>query len=382
MASASRVSVPPAVTLPSTHVAPSVTLSGPAPRVPVVRPFTADDLGDVVRLYSTVFGDRAAAMFLDRWRWSQVENLFPDDTPRWVLVADTGVVGYLGTVPLEYRVGGATVRAHTPCDYMVRPDYRFHGIQLMRRFMQSGRSCISCDDMAATIRVSEWLGCRRVGLLQRYVKPLDARALDRRFTGVPLPGFGMWAATRVLSCVDAGRRALNVERPAVEEIHSFDSRFDSFFRRATCVADATVVRDRRFLDWRYGVRSPHRLRKVFAVPDAAGGIVGYAIAFMPLGRSRAGQVMDIQIEQNSQGAGRALIDACCRWLRRHGAWTVHYHQAQASAPIPDRDLRRAGFHPRGGYQILVKQGNAAPGLNVLASRWRMVFGDCEASHSV
>src|SRR5690606_16899402 len=140
----------------------------------------------VCKLYAEIFSTPAAEAFRRRWKWSQEESLYPAETRRWVLLADDVVKGFLGTVPMLYRVRGKQVIAHTPCDYMVHPDQRFHGIKLMRQCFKDCPDCVSTDDIEATIKVTKWLGAAEAGSMVRFARVVDARAARRgRLADVP-----------------------------------------------------------------------------------------------------------------------------------------------------------------------------------------------------
>lgn len=348
-----------------------------------LAPYRPEHFEGVCALYAEVFTAPAARAFRARWKWSQEENLFPGETRRWVLLAGGAVAGFLGAVPLLYRVNGREVVAHTPCDYMVHPDHRFHGIKLMRQCFKECESCVSTDDIEATIKVTTWLGAAQAGRMVRYARVVDARAMRRgRLAGMPGP---LWKpATLGLRAYQALRLSNPGGKYDVQPAQGFDSRFDRFDKRVGASAPASLVRDSRFLNWRYRGASPHAKSEIATVSRPDGELAGYVVYYMSPGPAHYGYIMDLQADGDDapQVAGRLLTYAAGR-LRKAGAWVIQHHQPLTPHTLPDATLRSFGFVPRGRHELLVRLGDAD--MQSAASKsenWQYVYGDSEASHSV
>src|SRR5579871_923479 len=78
----------------------------------------------------------------DLWSALWTENPaaleFDDSFPiGWVLEDGAGEIrGYLANVPLAYGFRGRLVRAATPSSWVVDPAFRFHSLDLQRRFVR------------------------------------------------------------------------------------------------------------------------------------------------------------------------------------------------------------------------------------------------------
>ncbi len=346
-----------------------------------------DDNGmeQVFALYAEVFGHGYAQRFRRRWQWSLRENLSPDETRRWVLAAGERVVGFLAAMPMTYAIGGERLVAHTPCDYMVHADYRFHGIKLMKQFFKECPNCVTCDDIEATIKITEWLGAQAVGPVNTYLKLLNGRALAGRGQFAGLPWFAFGAITQALKVADV-LLFLRTSRLKLEKVSPSDERFDRFFKCLSQNVPAAVAKDRRFLEWRYGKDSPQAQCEIIAALDRAGEFQGYAVLFVADAPRTSGYVLDLQaLPGSGHGVEKALLKHAVRRLRKMGALTVRYHALPSPYAPPDEILKRLGFAKRNvGRRILMAKLEDARLAEIAgsASSWRYSLGDAEVSHSL
>jgi hypothetical protein len=349
-----------------------------------VAPYQDEQLDEVFALYTEVFGADAADAFRRRWRWSQVENLYPGETRRWVLTSQGQVVGFLATVPQEYLIGGRRVIAHTPSDYMVHPSCRFHGISLMRTFFRECPGCVTAEDIGVTIEVTKFLGARRVGRLERFMKPLSGRALpdSRPWRLLPMPlRHAIVGAKDVWDRLRRGRADADYR---IEQVGAFDGRFDDFFQRLAASVPATLVRDARFLRWRYGPDSPQGDSRAAVARSDGDGLLGYVIYYLSREPSRTGYVMDLQtLPPDNVEAASALLDHAVKALRKAGAWKVSIRHLESPYVMPRRVLLRHGFLPRGGHELFVRlKDESLTETAYTGTNWDLSYGDMEASHAV
>jgi GNAT superfamily N-acetyltransferase len=349
-----------------------------------VRPFEKSHLPDVIGLYEEVFGKSGARDFAKRWRWSQEENGFPAETMRWSLLDGARLVGFLATVPQRFRVAGREVLVHSSCDFMVHPDYRFHGIALMREYFRVCDNCVSLDDMPATIAVLKMMKAVPIDNATRYVRVLDGRVAKER-----LPRFGrvpelaFLPVTWALAAYDAGRA---YRLPRVHETREFDVRFDRFFSATQNPRSISLVRDSTYLAWRYGPLSPHSSRTIGIVTDAQGELEGYVVsATSPSATARSGYIFELHVRPGLPATTlTALLTFACRRIRSEGGRLARLHWIRGLTGAPESALDANHFRKRPHQHVLLVKFRD-PALQTAAaeaSRWDYGFGDAEASHSV
>lgn len=355
--------------------------SGPKIRLADLEP---GHWSQVYQLYREVFGERWEREFKTRRQWAHDDNLLPEQTRGWVLLDGGSVVGFLMTIPMVYKVGNVPVVAHTPADYMVHPNYRFHGIKLMKEFFRSCENCVTCDDMRATVRVLEWMGAERAGVLVRYRKMLDARVLRSRdqFTKIPTPLW--WPVTMALRVRDIIRSRRRAGKLAVQKVTNFDDRFSRFSEILAESVPVMLVRDSKFFDWRYGDRSPHAGRQIGIVTGENNELAGYVVFHVSEGPNHTGYILDLQtLPTNNKQVATALMNHATSQMRKQGAWTVRYYVLPSQFALPEQMLRELGFVRRGGYHFITKFANEA--LAAVArtqANWNYSFGDSESSHAL
>lgn len=330
----------------------------------------------MLRLHAEVFGEAASRALDRRWDWSQVENLCPENSPKWVLDAEGTVVGFLGTVPIPYRIGGKRVMTHSPCDYMVATPYRFHGIKLLRECYRACDFNVSLDDMPATIAVSKFLKAQQNGTMRRFDKVLDARL-----------GLRSWPSLRALPPMvwDWARAGLALsDMPAMLRLPSvnpytgnFGPSFDRLFERCLSAdpQQATVERDSRYLNWRYGPRSP-QAHKTVGIVEEGGDLAGYVVCCVSRDESHRGFILELV---TAPGSSTSLIDAlisfAARELRRQDAWTMRWFLLGDEEQKKREHLARWGFRRKDfTYELLSRLPERPQGV------WRQQFGDGELSH--
>ena len=354
----------------------------PARRVALVAFFQERHRRQVYQLYQEVFGRDAANSFQERWRWAQEACLYPQDSPKWVLVDRERVVGFLGTIALPYVLQGSTILAHTPCDYMVHPQYRFHGVKLMGEFFRTCDNCVTCEDMPASIKVTRWLGAEPVGSLVRHVRVLDARALTTRWRWAGAAP-ARWPLNLLLRRPDKARFHLGGTPFKVAAARQFDLRFQAFFDRLAATVAVLPARDLRFLEWRYGNGSPHAGREIGVVAGPGDRLLGYVVFCLSSRPQRYGYILDLQaLPPQAEEIGSSLLGYAVERLRAGGAWSVRYHHLASPGNLPDRVLKQHGFIPRGRHQFLVRFRD--PGIASAArcaGNWNYSYGDSEASHA-
>lgn len=338
----------------------------------------------VLALYREIFGAEFTPAYKKRWRWSLLDNLAPDNSPAWVLAAGEEIVGFLSTIPQYYVIDGVEIIAHATADFMVHPKYRFHGVGLMKRFFKECENCVTVDDMAATIKVTTWLGAKQIGLMQRHVKVLDARSLRERPRFNRVPPSLLWPVTIGLRVVEKLRSFTVAAGVTIERSEQFDQEIESFYQQLSGSERAVVKRDDAFMRWRYGSGSPQSNRHIVKARFKDGRLAGYAIFSRGPESRHIGYIYDLQIAVDAgSSVAKALLKAAITDLRKSGAWTCRYHLiATPGSPIADA-LRYWGFSPRSGSRLLVKLQD--PRLMAVAEQfenWNFVFGDSETSHSV
>ncbi len=182
----------------------------------------------------------------------------------WVLETAAGEIGgYIGNLPLEYRLEGREIRAITPYSWAADPAFRGYSLALLDRFMrQPGVDLIVCATANAAagqvyrafhfdpVPSGRW---DKSGFWITGYRGFSRSAL--RSAGIPFNRLLAYPAAAALYALDVirGTRGSR-ESGQLELCARFDARFDRFWdelqneNRSTLLA----VRTREALAWHFG----------------------------------------------------------------------------------------------------------------------------------
>lgn len=176
-------------------------------------------------------------------------------------------IGFLGVGPRRFSLGGADVPAGMLVDFVVRPDHRTAVPALLlqrtsrQRATESMQFVYGLPDTKA-VMVFKRLGADVKFDLPTFARVVRAKGYLARHLPVPLAALGG-------AMFDAGDRMLITARLLGcglngAWINQFDDRFDRLW--AQCAKEDTCigVRDRAFLEWRFG-RQPDKQYRIFTV---------------------------------------------------------------------------------------------------------------------
>jgi hypothetical protein len=340
-----------------------------------VREFHESDLPQVLQGYAQVFGEHAAEQFDRRRGWSLEHNPCPADVHRWVLVDGERVVGFLAALPQYYTICGQPLVAYTPCDYLVAPEYRFHGLQLMKTFVKQCPNCVTFEDVEATIGVNKWLGIKPVTAFDCYVLPLGPR-------GVWLQLDSATPAELVRSLIKGMVQGRDAHRH-VQPVGDFDDSFDRFAFELSERVPATMHRGCNYLRWRYRGDSPQAACTVVAVRRSDGGIDGYAVLHAYRRGAKRGDILDLAVMPGDVKTARMLLGYAVAHFRRQMVASVRYRGVLPAHSATREALRACGFRPAHSLLQLMVKLQSAEHMTVAqqAHNWSLSFGDTENSYS-
>ena len=124
-------------------------------------------------------------------------------------------------------------------------------------------------------------------------------------------------------------------------LDSFDERADALWKRARRPTKLMVVRDRRYLNWRYCER-PDASYLLYGFQRGS-ELAGFLVVRVSLNRGmRWAYLVDFLVEEHSRDVLSALVNAALDDMRRDGVVAVTCHATDAASR---RILFRRGFFP-------------------------------------
>lgn len=302
----------------------------------VCRFYREGDEEGLLRLFTAAF---------DGWPKPEL-SVSPLEHLRWKLHSDEGgarhhIVGEIDGEIVAARIhviqrlkaGDRTLLGRQTVDQSVLP--RYHRTGVMTKLRKFGRD--------------EILSVYDIGFMYTSGHPGMKRLVPKQY--IPTEYFGN--ETDVLN-LDLLEPPIAKPPPAHEtvELPAFDERFDQFWSDASAAFDCIVVRDCRYLTWRFDARGG--LYRIRAIEDA-GRLLGYTVLSTSRGRGCLADILTLPARLDVVGS---LVEDAIVVLCEAGVSTVECLMPRLH---PYRDaLRECGFRRKRrrltfGYQPLLVQ---------------------------
>jgi GNAT superfamily N-acetyltransferase len=291
-----------------------------------------------------------------------------EESPNFVFLQDGRVLGYVGTIPIRVWNGKNERPAHWVKGLMVLPEFRNGpvGFLVLKEAVRNLECSMALAVLPVVVGLFERLGFSDLGMLPNFVRVLrPARVLGGiRLGEVGFSRLPQWflqaaaLAQRTGLAAGAGLCAGGLARLwiaarggfphslAIETSAPAPAEMDALWQRTRATLSASLVRDSRYLNWRYpsdesgayrflAVREGGDVTALAVVrrPRAEGDprLHGIAVAtisewIFPLDRPQAGLAALAGAEQLARGFGAdALLcsaghPASLSLLRRRGYW--------------------------------------------------------------
>jgi len=346
-----------------------------------IGPYEEGAEAEINDLFNDVFGEQRD---LREWAWKFTES--PADSRPLIALARSGgrIVGHYGAIALRLRYRDREIPIVQSVDNMVHEDFRegrdgvYH--QAFRRAESSWKEAgvalaIGFPDRGSYGVHRTLLGYQDLVPVVNLYRGMSWRLVARKLAPIP-------AASAQVGRVSRGRPRHRIarSRPTIEGIRfstveRLDERADALWERVAGRYEIGVVRDRHYLDWRYGRRPGRRYRMIAA--ERGTELVGLIVlAEVARPDRKIGFILDCLAGET------ALIEPLVwRALSVFLARRVDYVLARMSAADPARKIYdRIGFRNRPGIwddKFIGKSYSALLDHVVLhdPSRWLVSFGD-------
>lgn len=314
-----------------------------------IRQYERGDERLLVELFEKVYGRSLAQ---EVWRWklkasaNQIENV-------WLAVDRDGrAIFQIAGIPRRFRLDGTEHSLMLSVDTMTDPRYQRRG--LLTRVGQQAYDSWADTGVGLVLGLpnERWgtrtdaLGWRSLFPLRWRYLPLRPEPILARRLGIPWPG-----KVSPLGSVLRGWRRRNRSEPAVttQRIREAGSELDDLWLGLQAEARINLVRDRRWVQWRYLDHPELDYRVLLAKTDGRPcAYVAYRMANVPAGR--IGFVAELTALRADEAARGAVLSAAIEEMCADGA------EAVAALAVPstdlDRLLKRSGFvFRRSAFQI-------------------------------
>lgn len=244
------------------------------------RPYQPGDERQIQELFRLVFekemGKTESKL---HWEWEFKDN---PSGPAEILLAVDGdrIVGHYAVIPQRFKIRDRRIMATLSLDTMVHPDYQGQRIftrlaadsyeQIARKGMPMTYGFPNKNSIHGIVNKLNW---EEIAVLPVLQKTIDSEKVISRALGSRLAG----KAGSLLM----GKKRVRAEPPTegkewrIERITSFGLEFDEIFERGAASMDVILVRDSRYLNWRF-IQKPENDYECFCISGPK-GIYGYIV---------------------------------------------------------------------------------------------------------
>lgn len=346
-----------------------------------VRMYRPEDKEQCLALMEAVSGhtpDRAM------WEWYIERNPYGANMG-WVADDHGKIAGRYGIIPLEMQVQGQRRRVAQAVEIMTHPDYRKQGMfpamaaQVFADLPGMGITFAFGFPNDAARPGHLRFGWRELGFIQASVRPIRSAAVTRRrFKNGVIAAAAGAASDVLLKLAYDWRKPASVGKVNSAIIERFDSRWDDLWQRVGARYPITLVRDSRYLNWRY-LDCPYQyIKRSFEIDGHLVG--GSVIRVLERDGDLQAHICDLILDNQTAG----LFDAAA-WYAIQDARLAGAAFVGLRIQTPDTYLQRFTSFGARRYQgklILIAYDKLLPaeGLGVdhndLAN-WLICFGDSD-----
>jgi len=342
-----------------------------------IRPYKPGDEDQIVNLFNTTFQRNITEK---QWLWKfmgyeiDVENV-------WVAVSEGRIIGHYGGTPMQFKLGDEVHTILHVADVMTEKAFRQRGVLTRLGDTAHASWKTSGIPFVTGLHYGGW-GTRRhyLGWKEQFrshwlVRPVDPKGLfQNRET---FPSVLKWPAQSAMSLCKSSSEFLlkwRSKQISVEPISTALALFDEIWDTIKTSYTACVVRDQRWINYRY-VSAPEVNYRILIV-KRANRPVGYLCYSMHIsGTLKSAHIVDLFTSPEDTAAAAGLLSFMIRELRQ-----MDMHSIRMLCPKKTH-LRRllllSGFLPtKQGFDMSIVPLQGAS-LSALASakHWFTTAGD-------
>ncbi|MDQ3712956.1 MAG: GNAT family N-acetyltransferase [Acidobacteriota bacterium] len=219
-----------------------------------IKQFNLSEKSNLLSFLQTTYPDNPRHSNAAFWEWHFPKNPYAatDNLPIWIAKDGGEIVGHLGAIPVDLKVGEEQKEAIWILDLVVRSDYRRKGIgkklvSAAEQFCSVGLGINTAEQHAAALLES--LGWRIISKIPRYNKLLFPGEALREISKIkPLKDFAnvCFAPLRPRFVQDFFKEHKNLRF-----VEQFDSSFDNLWRESSAQWACAVAREAATLRWQY-----------------------------------------------------------------------------------------------------------------------------------
>lgn len=320
--------------------------------------------------------------WLKYWKWKFIHTS-ERPTNIWVAEYENKIVGHIAYIPLRMVYQNKKIIGCQAVDLIIHPDYRRKGI-----FIAMGRKALdTAGERGITIAFGFGTKEARMGHLKygwfdvcslpRLFKPLRLETvLQKRIQNRLLLKISSAVLTPYIKRRFQTKKIPSVQGAMIKKISSFDERFDDFWKKTHLSLGICVVRDSKYLNWRY-IKAPHQKYVVFSA-ERGNEALGFIVVRVREGVFKSGEIVDILTLPCIKEVANNLILKAINYLEKEKVCGVHCWLLGNESYY--NVLRKCGFIPLRHTQKFIARANSQEVNREFLKRkenWFITMGDSD-----
>jgi hypothetical protein len=312
------------------------------------------------------------------WKWQYLEH---PDGPAIIYLAEAHqkIVGHCALVPVRIKIGNEISLGSCAIDGMTHPDYRQQGIfitisnSIFNSAYKNGIGIAfgtpNLQSLSVGIERLQWF---EICKLPMMIKVLDWGNALRKHFGIPR-FIGRLLGTAYEFIFNSKRHFKN-SNIEIQQIASFDERMDNFWLKTSTIKPIMVVRDVKYLNWRY-VHKPDNNYKIFAA-SKMNEIVGYIVMTLDRKVNLRGIIVDLLVIPGEESVSCSLVGEAIKYFEEERVTFIKCLMLR-NAPY-FKIFKKMGFMAvKSTIHLLVRINNQSVSKEQISNpnNWYYTYGD-------
>jgi len=279
------------------------------------RIYKQGDEQNIYDLAKAVWGEQVPEkeQWIKGWKWMFTDNP-AGNSIIWLAEHDGKLIGEYPLVMADMKIGNKIVKAAQIADTMTHPEYRRQGIaftlgrEALSQLRRQGAYLAFGFPTAEAYPLHIKSGYLDICAVQTLFKPLNLRNLLEEYLthNKPLIGSLSAVAKLALKTIFRAQKPPKVEGLTITQLLQFDDRFNDFWKLISNDYNISIVRDKRYLNWRY-MNMPNAKYTVY-VAEKDNEVCGYIVLDYKCQRQLfLGRILDIIAPRDQQNVIQHLI---------------------------------------------------------------------------
>jgi hypothetical protein len=266
------------------------------------------------------------------WVWKYLTNPYKmNGVPHgYVLKQQDNVFGIIGQFALPIKIGAIETTGYAACDFSVDEDFRTYGLFLANKFWRDARPSVSLSTSVnrASFNIHKKFGAEdlEIGCIS-MMRVINYKKTIRMFfkyreKGMQEERLENNTMTNLSSSLFKTLFKYDFKKfpsgMTVSSINNFNKEFDDFWQKISINYEVAIVRDKKYLTWRY-VNYPLKGTKIFAAYDRNGSLSGFISLNKPLDNPYSNIAIDeLFTKPDDYSSQNALIKTAINYSKKEG----------------------------------------------------------------